>query len=88
MSIILGVEKIPYCCAAKSYTNDRGAITRAVECVTPMLSRLCSCELLFSEVLWKFARRETWESRIPLILCYAEVMLLRDVRIFVRVEMS
>ena len=37
MSIMLGLEKMPYCCAAKSNKNDAGAISRAVECVTPMM---------------------------------------------------
>jgi hypothetical protein len=37
MSIIFGLEKMPYCWSAKSYAKESGAITRAVECVTPML---------------------------------------------------
>jgi hypothetical protein len=37
MSIILGDPKMPYCCAAKSKRKERGAMTRAVEWVTPIL---------------------------------------------------
>jgi len=39
ISIMLGLEKMPYCCAAKSYRKDSGASTRTVEEVLPMVVR-------------------------------------------------
>jgi hypothetical protein len=37
---MFGVESMPYCCAAKSMANERGAIHLAVECVIHIVRRL------------------------------------------------